>query len=132
MAGTPVMNPLQMQFYTGGQMGYMPQAQFLTPAEYGAFRTLPTGTANLVPNQTPSVFYNLLVANQGNPFAGFGVSHPYLFNVYNPAVNQTVQMAQAVRGFHDQMAGLKATAGDFVLNSAVTAGLGSGLIKYKR
>lgn len=91
-------SPLAMQFMTGGQMGYMPQAQFLTPAEYGAFRTLPNPAMSLTPSQSPSLWQNFLIQQRGGPFG----LPAYTFNTYNPAVNQQLYMHMAQRRVQDQ------------------------------
>lgn len=91
-------SPLAVQFMTGGQMGYMPQAQYLTPAEYGAFRTLPNPNAGLTPSQSPNLWQNYLIQSRGGPFG----LPAYTFNTYNPAVNQQLYMYMSQRRVQDQ------------------------------
>ena len=81
--------PLATQYLTGGQMGYMPQAQYLTPAEYGAFRTLPGPTPTGYQNQMPGLLQSWMIRNYGAPFG----LPKYTFNTYNPAVNQQQYMS---------------------------------------
>ena len=60
--------PLATQYLTGGQMGYMPQAQYLTPAEYGAFRTLPGPAPTDYQNQIPGFLQSWMIRSYGAPF----------------------------------------------------------------
>lgn len=91
--------PLATQYLTGGQMGYMPQAQYLTPAEYGAFRTLPGPTPTGYQNQMPGLLQSWMIRNYGAPFG----LPKYTFNTYNPAVNQQQYMSNIRRHSSDQM-----------------------------
>ena len=85
--------PLATQYLTGGQMGYMPQAQYLTPAEYGAFRTLPGPAPTNYQNQMPGLLQSWMIRNYGAPFG----LPKYTFNTYNPAVNQQQYMSNIRR-----------------------------------
>lgn len=109
-------SPLTVQFMTGGQMGYMPRAQFLTPSEYGAFRTLPNPHQGLTPGQSPGLWQNYLIENRGAPFG----LPAYTFNTYNPAVNQQLYMYMSQRRVQDQAL----TAGASVADIMTRVGLG--------
>ena len=107
---------LATQFMTGGQMGYMPQAQFLTSPNYGVFRTMPTANLNQYNYQDPGFFQSMLIRSRG----GLGFLPAYTFNTYNPAVNQLNYMSQMRRHVSDQMVGMAGGIMD-------TAGLGMSL-----
>lgn len=91
-------DPLLMQHLTRGQLGYLPQAQFLTPVDYGVFRSLPTPDMRTTPAQTPSIWQDYLISRRGGPFG----LPAYTFNTFNPAVNQEQYLAESVRRLHDQ------------------------------
>lgn len=114
-------NPLAMQFMTQGQMGYMPQAQFLTPAEYGAFRTMPNPADRSYLNQDPGFFQSYLIRNRGS-ILGLPA---YTFNTYNPAVNLQEYMYRMNTQSMDQMMGFGATAADVA--GGTLAGMGLGM-----
>ena len=76
-------DPLAIQFMTQGQMGYMPQAQFLTPSDYGAFRTLPQQKFDTFSHQDPSLLQRFIINTEGS----LGFLPNYTFNAYNPAIN---------------------------------------------
>lgn len=78
-----ITDPLALRFMTGEQMGYMPEAQYLTPSEYGAFRTLPGPQGHNYLNQDPGFLQSLLIRSRGS----LGFLPTYTFNTYNPAVN---------------------------------------------
>ena len=113
-------DPLTMQFMTGGQMGYMPQAQYLTPADYGAFRTLPVPQQHAFLGQDPGFFQSMLIRNYGSMFG----LPKYTWNTYNPAVNQQLYMSNITRQSYDQMAGGAAAALDAALPMAAMGMLG--------
>lgn len=108
---TPITDPLQLQFMTGGQMGYMPQAQFMTPSELGAFRTMPVPDVNGYVPQNDGFINKFLIAHQGGiP----GILPAYTFNTYNPAISPTLQQVYAQRSMHDAamaVPGMLANAG---------------------
>lgn len=110
-------SPLAMQFMTGGQMGYMPQAQFLTPAEYGAFRTLPNPAMSLTPSQSPSLWQNFLIQQRGGPFG----LPAYTANTYNPAVNQQLYMYMARRRVEDEALAGAGSVADIMLRVGMGA-----------
>lgn len=91
-------DPLLMQHLTRGQLGYFPQAQFLTPVDYGVFRSLPAPDMRVTPAQTPSIWQDYLISRRGGPFG----MPAYTFNTFNPAVNQEQYLAESVRRLHDQ------------------------------
>lgn len=101
--------PLATQYLTGGQLGYMPQAQYLTPAEYGAFRTLPGPAPTNYQNQAPGLFQSWMIQSYGGPFG----LPKYTFNTYNPAVNQQQYMSSIRRSANDQALALGGTVFDF-------------------
>ena len=112
--------PLATQYLTGGQMGYMPQAQYLTPAEYGAFRTLPGPAPTSYQNQMPGLLQSWMIRNYGAPFG----LPKYTFNTYNPAVNQQQYMSAIRRHSSDQMLALGGTVLDFGVSSLAFGALG--------
>ena len=112
--------PLATQYLTGGQMGYMPQAQYLTPAEYGAFRTLPGPAPTNYQNQMPGLLQSWMIRNYGAPFG----LPKYTFNTYNPAVNQQQYMSAIRRHSGDQMLALGGTVLDFGVSSLAFGALG--------
>lgn len=93
-------DPLAVQFMSQGQMGYMPDAQFLTPADYGAFRTMPTASLNNYANQDPGWFQSYLIRNRGS-ILGLPA---YTFNTYNPAVNLEAYNTKIRWQYQDNMA----------------------------
>lgn len=114
---TPAIDPLQMQFLTAGQMGYMPQAQFLTPSMYGSFRTLPTSNVNTAPSEG-GLWHNWQVqSNEENPSRLFA----YFSNTYNPAVSSTQQGTYASRRLSDTADVAKAELANVGLQTAVAA-----------
>ena len=79
-------------------MGYMPQAQFMTPSELGAFRTMPVPDVNGYVPQNDGFINKFLIAHQGGiP----GILPAYTFNTYNPAISPTLQQVYAQRSMHD-------------------------------
>lgn len=112
--------PLATQYLTGGQMGYMPQAQYLTPAEYGAFRTLPGPAPTDYQNQIPGFLQSWMIRSYGAPFG----LPKYTFNTYNPAVNQQQYMSAIRRHSSDQMLALGGTVFDFGVSSLALGALG--------
>lgn len=81
-------DPLALRFMTGDQMGYMPQAQYLTPSEYGAFRTVPDPARHNYLHQDPGLLQSLLIRTRGS----LGFMPAYTWNTYNPAVNMQQYM----------------------------------------
>lgn len=117
---TPPMDLLQMQFMTNGQMQYMPQAQFMTPSSYGAFRTMPAPEAYTAPTDG-GYLHNLNVANRGRFL--FGWTPEYTINTFNPAVSQHQQQLYARRRVADaENVALAGAAG--VLGEASIGALG--------
>ncbi len=115
--GTFMTSPLAMQFMTQGQMGYMPEAQFLTPASYGAFRTMPTSPMHNFPNQEPGFLQSYLIRNRGSIL---GLPN-YTFNTYNPAVNLQEYMNKMTLRSYDQVAAGLGTVADTVASPLVGA-----------
>lgn len=75
-------------------MGYMPQQQFLTPSEYGAFRTMPSTNMNSAYLQRPGFFQNWAYSTGG--YVG-GVPIP----TYNPAINMMHRQEFSRRNLQD-------------------------------
>lgn len=113
-------DPLAIQFLSRGGMGYMPQAQFLTPSEYGAFRTMPAARSNDFLNQDPGLFQSYLIRSRG---ALMGLPE-YTFNTYNPVANQQLYMSQIRRSSYDQMAAMGASGASLAASLAMTAPFG--------
>lgn len=95
-------DPLLTNHLTSGQMGYMPSAQFMTPAQYGAFRTVPSGNYVTGQENNPSLLYNFLIANRG-----FNI-----INTYNPAVNIVRRNIMAHRTIADAQAAVALGLGE--------------------
>lgn len=114
---TPITDPLQLQFLTSGQMGYMPQAQFMTPSELGAFRTMPVPDVNGYVPQTDSLWQRFLIATKGGPF---GLPE-YTFNTYNPAISVAQQQVYAHRNMHDAAMAVPGIAANLGAGTALTA-----------
>lgn len=91
--GMTANDPLMMQSLSRGGMGYFPDAQMMTPHQYGSFRTLPNGNTQQSQVQRPGLFDSFMYQNQG-----FGV-----FNTYNPAVNASRRYMEASRASNDAM-----------------------------
>lgn len=120
----PGYDPLAAHFLSGGQMGYMPNAQFLTPAEYGAFRQTPDIAPFTSTYQAPSLWQSYLQANRGNPLGGLGMQPgglPYMANVYTPGVNPLIQQTMAARRTMDAGTGFMAGAGNVGMQTAMGA-----------
>lgn len=96
----PTYDPLASQFMTGGQMGYMPQAQYLTSSDYGAFRTMPQTGVHMPVQPQATLWQDYLTANRGGPFG----LPDYLVNTYNPSVNQLRHITMARRRMDDASA----------------------------
>lgn len=111
--------PLALQFMTQGQMGYMPAAQYLTPAEYGAFRTIPNAQGHNYLNQDLGMLQSFLIRNRGS-ILGLPA---YTWNTYNPAVNLQQYMYRMHTQSND---GLAAGAG--VLADLVAGTIAGGMI----
>ena len=125
-AGTqPYYDPLAVQFMTQGQMGHMPDSQYLTPNEYGAFRTLPNmNMMGAMPHQQMSMWQSYLIQNQGRlPFTGSSGT-PYIFDVYNPAAEQSWYQTMAMRRWQDAQTSIGAGFTDTVARVGVAAALG--------
>lgn len=114
---TPIMDPLQLQFLSGGQMQYMPQAQFMTPSSYGAFRTMPNPMVNGAPSES-GIFHNWMVADRGT--ALLGLLPEYTINTFNPAISPVQQQTYAQRRLDDAWSTGMATLGS--LGLATTLG----------
>lgn len=102
-------DPMAVGFMSQGQMGYMPHQQYLTPSEYGAFRTMPQNNNVYMPYQRPGFFQNMAYANGG--YLG-GIPLP----TYNPSANIMHRQAMARRNLQDTWtawggAGLDAAVG---------------------
>lgn len=116
-------DPLASHFMTGGQMQYMPNAQFLTSAQYGAFRTMPGPQMAPTMMHQPTFLQSWLAASRGAPF---GIGPAYTFNTYNPAVDQVRFLTQAGRRTSDQ---LDAISGGFAdVGVSTLAALGAGAL----
>lgn len=113
-------DPLAIQFLSRGGMGYMPQAQFLTPSEYGAFRTMPAARTNDFLNQDPGILQSYLIRSRGSIF---GLPE-YTFNTYNPVANQQLYMSQIRRSSYDQLAAMGASSASIAASMALTAPFG--------
>lgn len=113
-------DPLAVQFLARGGMGYMPQAQFLTPSEYGAFRTMPAARTNDFLNQDPGILQSYLIRSRGSLF---GLPE-YTFNTYNPVANQQLYMSQIRRSSYDQLAAMGASGASIAASMALTAPFG--------
>ena len=93
-------NLLAMSYMAGGQMAYMPQPQYLTPAVYGAYRTIPMASSTAQPqaSQHTGILQSYLAYNRGAlPFMA-----PYTVNTYNPVADQQAVFSLASRRFQDQ------------------------------
>lgn len=110
-------NLLAMSYMAGGQMAYMPQTQYLTPAVYGAYRTIPMASSTAQPqaSQHTGILQSYLAYNRGAlPFMA-----PYTVNTYNPVADQQAVFSLATRRFQDQFSAAKWTLGDFGLRTAL-------------
>lgn len=109
-------DPLSVGFLSQGQMGYFPQQQFLTPADYGAFRTLPQATHQILPYHRTSEFINTLYAmSQGGRV--FGLPLP----LYTPTVNPLYQQVMARRHLRDIGTALYGASADALLTGILAA-----------
>jgi len=124
-AGMGTHNPLAMQFLTQGQMGYMPQAQYLTSSDYGAYRTLPTPTDFMSQShQSMSLWQSYLQSRRGN--IG-GVTGNYFFNTYDPMQSQTNRTIMARRQYSDKMDSLESSAFGAAMSYGLPAVMGAAL-----
>jgi hypothetical protein len=98
---------LASQFMTGGQMVHMPQAQYLTAPQYGAFRSTPQSQPfPTMQVQQASLWQTYLQANFGRlPFMGQALGD-YTINVYNPAMDQTRNLIMARRRLQDMQSSM--------------------------
>ena len=117
---TPIVDPLQLQFMTGGQMGYMPQAQFMTPSELGAFRTMPVPDVNGYVPQADSFWQKYLTYTRGGPFG----LPAYTINTYNPAISAVQQQVYAQRNVQDTGAILPGIAANAAIGAALPLAFG--------
>lgn len=117
---TPIVDPLQLQFMTQGQMGYMPQAQFMTPSELGAFRTMPVPDVNGYVPQADSFWQKYLTYTRGGPFG----LPAYTFNTYNPAISAVQQQVYAQRNVQDTSAILPGIAANAAIGAALPLAFG--------
>ena len=117
---TPIVDPLQLQFMTQGQMGYMPQAQFMTPSDLGAFRTMPVPDVHGYVPQADSFWQKYLTYTRGGPFG----LPAYTFNTYNPAISPVQQQVYAQRNVQDTGAVLPGIAANLALGAAMPAMFG--------
>jgi len=116
-------DPLAVQFMTGGQMGYMPDAQYLTPSQYGAFRSIPGAQSQVTPQQRPSLWQSYLINNRGNPLGAFG---DYTFTNYNMGVDQSMYRTMSQRRVQDAGSAMGATALGTAGNIGASMALGAG------
>lgn len=118
---TPAYDPLASQFMTGGQMGYMPQAQFMTPSQYGAFRTMPGSDMSQMPMERPTAWQSYMTINRGRIPGGIGPD--YLLNTWRQGVDQTLHRTMAMRRWQDAQSSAMGTmtdiAGPMALGGAV-------------
>lgn len=113
-------DPISTQFMTGGTMQYMPDAQFMTSADYGAYRTLPGADMQSKKQLSSSLWQSYVLANRGSVLG----SSNYLINSYNVGVNQQMQQVQAQREYSDKMSGLVSGVSDLGLSGAIGYGVG--------
>lgn len=90
MMGGGYNNPLEMAALTQGNMGYLPNAQMMTPSSMGAFRSMPDMAYQQPVNQQAGYLKSVGMAKLSS--YGFG---------YNPAVNPLLQRVEAERLVHD-------------------------------
>lgn len=128
---TPMLDPLQMQFLTGGQMQYMPQAQFMTPSMYGAFRTMPT--ANINNMVADGGLWSSFWVSQKTGEANF-LGDTRFLKAYNPSISAVQEHVYANRRLDDAATlvgingvGLSAQLGAGILGSLIGGPLGLGL-----
>lgn len=119
----PSYDPLALQFMTGGQMGYMPNAQYLTPPEYGAFRSMPSPHQGIMPRQQPSLWQSYMISNRGSPF---GMLPDYSLSNYQMGVDQSMYRTMGRRRMQDAGGAFGATAANMGINAGVSATLGMG------
>lgn len=118
------MDPaLAYQFMTGGQMGYMPQAQYLTPAEYGIFRTVPGSDVSngRLTQGTAGIFTNMNESSRGS--LG-GLLPEYTINTYKPWLDPRLQQEYARRRSSDWLYGMQTTLPFSALNFAAGMAVG--------
>lgn len=113
-----ITDPLALRFMTGEQMGYMPAAQYLTPSEYGAFRTLPAPQGHNYLYQDPGFLQSLMIRSRGS----LGFLPTYTFNTYNPAVNQQQYMYRMRTRSDDSLMAMGGVGAD------IAASLGVGMM----
>lgn len=114
-------DPLLTNHLTNGQMGYLPNAQFMTPAQYGAFRTVPSGNYTTNQEMNPSLFYNFMVANRG-----FGI-----LNTYNPSINPMRRNVMANRTIADAQTAIALGLGETGLSvgaGMMVGGIGGAVL----
>jgi hypothetical protein len=119
----PPYDPLAVQFMTGQQMEYMPNAQFLTPSNYGAFRTMPGPNTGVMPMQQPSLWQNYQIMSRGNMF---GMLPDYALNNFQLGVDQSLYRTMALRRVQDAKSSFGAVAGGMGANFGISALLGMG------
>ena len=110
-------DPLATQFMTGGQMGYMPQAQYLSSPEYGAFRSMPGPQAGGMPTQRPSLWQSLMIASRGN---AMGMLPDYSMSNYMMGADQSLYQTMARRRVQDAGSSFGAVAGNMGVNAVMS------------
>lgn len=116
-------DPLAARFMTGNQMGAMPQAQYLTPSQYGAFRTMPMPNNAVMPLQRPSLWQSYNIANRGT--LG-GMLPAYSLSNYQMGVDQSLYQTMAARRVDDAKSAFRATTTNLGMNLGISTAIGLG------
>ncbi len=122
---TPPYDPLATNFMTGGRMDYLPDAQYMTSPDYGAFRSVPSPSQLTDPMSRTSMYRDLTIANRGR--LPFGIGGDYILDAYEPSVNQYRNRYQARSRMQDRMSAIGATAADATSSMGVAAGVTAAL-----
>lgn len=112
--------PLESQFFTGGQIGGFPQAQYLTPYQYGSFRTLPSA-ANMTPPANIGIMQAMML--NSNSFLPGG---PYV-DTYAMGINQQKYQEIARRKVKDSITAISGSITDTILSTAINVGISAAV-----
>lgn len=122
---TVSQDPMAASYMSRGGMEYLPQAQFMTPSEYGAFRTPSPQSNGMNVIQQQSLLQAYLIQSRGR-IPGF--ASPYMLGAYDPSSSQHAQTVMASRRVQDAMAVAKGTLADTALQMAPMFVPGVGMI----
>jgi len=120
---TPPYDPMAVRFMTQDQMQFMPEAQYLSPSQYGAFRGMPGPHQGIMPQQQMSLWQAYMTSTRGSPL---GMLPDYSMASYQMGHDQSMHHVMAQRRVQDAGGVAGAMGANYGLNAALSLGLSGG------